>query len=357
MKKLIDYKDSIRKCSKCGLCQAVCPLYKITGSDCTVSRGQFIMLKGVLDGKIKLNDKVNRYLDLCLKCGACSKFCPSGIDVVDVISAAKYEYFKTHKSERINSFLKKHLIFGLLTGIAGLFHKKSKSKNFQKKVLYFGGCGSKITGTDSIVKLLNKMNIEVITPNFSCCGIWAYTSGDLDTFNKYIDSFISEVKKYDIKEIVTSCASCEKALKDYIRHTEDDAKKEILSELNIKSIYSYISENKLTIKLKKSITATYHKPCNTFDFESIEYVLNNTENLNYIKMEDYNTCCGLNILSDLKEYKIASKIFTNKRKCIEKSGVNIVLTTCLGCVATLKINSKGKYKVFDLLEFLAKNVE
>ena len=31
MKKLKDFKDDVNKCSKCGLCQSVCPVYNITG--------------------------------------------------------------------------------------------------------------------------------------------------------------------------------------------------------------------------------------------------------------------------------------------------------------------------------------
>ena len=98
MKNLAEYKENIHSCSKCGLCQAVCPIYKITGNDCTVSRGQFIMLRGLIKGDLKMSAKLNRYLDLCLKCGACSKFCPSGIDVVDIITSAKAEFFKLHPS-------------------------------------------------------------------------------------------------------------------------------------------------------------------------------------------------------------------------------------------------------------------
>ena len=89
MKNLKDYREQIHKCSKCGLCQAECPIYKITGNDCSVSRGHFVMLKGVLKGELKLSKTINRYLNLCLKCGACTKFCPSGIDITDIITVAK----------------------------------------------------------------------------------------------------------------------------------------------------------------------------------------------------------------------------------------------------------------------------
>ena len=52
MKDLKDYKEEIHRCSKCGLCQAVCPIYQETGNECSVSRGQFIMLGGVIKDEL-----------------------------------------------------------------------------------------------------------------------------------------------------------------------------------------------------------------------------------------------------------------------------------------------------------------
>ena len=63
MNNLNDFKDDINKCSKCGLCQSVCPVYKITGNDCAVSRGKFVMLDGVIKGDLKLNKNIEKYLD------------------------------------------------------------------------------------------------------------------------------------------------------------------------------------------------------------------------------------------------------------------------------------------------------
>ena len=66
MKELKDYKEIIHKCSKCGLCQSVCPPYLETGNECTVSRGQFIMLRGIINGDLKMNKNINKYLALIL---------------------------------------------------------------------------------------------------------------------------------------------------------------------------------------------------------------------------------------------------------------------------------------------------
>ena len=68
----------------------------------------------------------------------------------------------------------------LVTPISNVF---SKSKSFEKKVLYFGGCGSKLKGDRSIVKILNSINIEVINPEFHCCGIPYFSRGDLNEYN------------------------------------------------------------------------------------------------------------------------------------------------------------------------------
>lgn len=351
MKQLKDFKEDIHRCSKCGLCQAECPVYKVTGNDCTVSRGQFAMLKGVINGDLKMTKTVNRYLNLCLKCGACSKFCPAGIDVVDIIVAAKSEYFKTHKFEGVKSFIKKNFVFKLIPNIIKFFRPKTVSKTFDKKVIYFGGCGSKIKGDAAVIKLLNSINIEVINPIFPCCGISLFTGGDLEGFKVVIDNFVSRLKQYNVREIVTTCASCEKALKDYVRWTDSDENKEFLASLQVKNIYEYLSGQHFI--LKKPVRVTFHKPCNIDNYEDIQKVLNNTVNLEYIKMDDFDKCCGLAGISKLKEYKTMTKIFFSKRNNIIKTRAKYVLTSCLGCEAALRAYSFGKYKVCDLIEFIA----
>lgn len=333
MKDLAEYKEKIHSCSKCGLCQSVCPIYKLTGNDCTVSRGHFIMLKGLIKGDLKMTPKLNRYLDLCLKCGACSKFCPSDIDVVEIIASAKSEYFKTHPAEKIISLIQRIFLFILSLNP----QINIKSKKFDKKVIFFSGCKSK---SNAAVKLLNSCGIEVITPKFNCCGIPFYVRGDRETYENYRQSFIKTLEKFDIREVVTTCASCEKTLKGYK-----------IEGLKVKNIYEYIRENELKLKLKKPVKVTFHKPCNIDNFNDIEWILKNTENLEYVQMKNFDECCGLNGVTKLREYEIMSKLFKNKHTNIVQSGAKIVLTSCLGCEAALKLFSFGKYRVVDFSDF------
>ncbi len=347
MKSLADFDNQIHSCSKCGLCQSVCPIYKITGNDCTVSRGQFIMLRGVIKNKLKMSKTINRYLDLCLKCGACTKFCPSGIDVVDIVASAKAEYFKMSKLEKLISRFQKVFVFGLGVRVLKFLKQKHKSKNFDKKVVYFGGC----KGEDaSVIKLLNALNIEVITPDFDCCGIPFYVRGDFETFKDYMNKFFEKLQATGIREIVTTCASCEKTLKSYKKWS-------VNSDYEVKNVYEYIREKELKLTLKKAQKVTFHKPCNLSNFDDIRWILENTKNLEYVEMQDYEKCCGLNGITKIGEYKIFSELFKEKRANIIDSGAKVVLTACAGCEASLKLFSLGKYKVYDLTDFLTKGLK
>ena len=306
------------------------------------------MLKGLLKGELKMSKTINRYLDLCLKCSACSKFCPSGIDVVDIVALAKAEYFKLHKREKFKSFILKSGIKSL-NFINKTIHRilKKKSNEQFEKVIYFGGCGG---ANSSVIKILNSMNIEVITPDFECCGFPFFVRGDMKTFESYIESFYRVLEKYDTYDIVVNCATCEKTLKSYPKWYNG-------KEVTIKNVFEYIKENNHQLELKKPKKVTFHKPCNMDNFDDVKEILNNTKSIEYVEMKDYDSCCGLEGLTNFKEHRTMKKLFREKHTNIKNTGTDIVLTSCLACKITLSLFSKGKYKVQDFIEFLAKNVK
>ena len=355
MKNLQDYTEIIRSCSKCGLCQAACPIYKASGNDCTVSRGLFTMLHGYLKGDLKNLKIINKYIDLCFKCNLCSKACPTGIDVVKILFYAKQEYFKKSFKLKLKSFVLKYIFMNFLN-VLNIFSSHKKSEKFDKKVLFFGGCGTKLRGNSSIVKLMNKMGYEVITPNFSCCGMPYLNDGNLNEVKRLIKNFVSVVKNNGINEIVVNCASCENVIKNYIEYTDNDEEIEFLKNIKINNIFYYINKSDIEFKLKKTQNVTYHKPCNLESIEEFEQCLNKISNLNYTRVDNIDLCCGLLGLENFKEYKNLFKIYKEKRNSLINTGAKNVLTSCLGCEVALSLYSFGKYKTFDFVDFLAKNL-
>jgi glycolate oxidase iron-sulfur subunit len=74
----IDY-ELILDCVHCGLCTSACPTYVENGHEADSPRGRIYLMRGVIDGKLELDDTVKGHLDLCLNCRACETACPSGV--------------------------------------------------------------------------------------------------------------------------------------------------------------------------------------------------------------------------------------------------------------------------------------
>lgn len=328
MQKLQDFKGEINKCSKCGLCQSVCPVYKETGNDCAVSRGKFVMLDGVLKGDLKLNKNINKYLDLCLKCGKCKDFCPSSIDVCKIFETAKYEYMKSTFWGRIYFFLQSKLL-----KIKRLSPKLKSTGTL--KLLYFRGCVNNLFQN----RILEKIpDIEIIEKDFECCGLPFLSSGNLERFE--------EVKQHNIKMadcefdyILTDCASCESTLKQYL-----DAEFISLGEL--------IVRQGMKFKFPKPIKVTFHKPCHLENDDFLKPLLANCENVEYIEMKDYDACCGFAGEFAIKNHKLSMAISKKKAQNIINTGADYVITTCPACILGLNQGLLGKVKVLSLTDFI-----
>ena len=59
------YREQILQCSRCGFCQAVCPVYGTTLRPAYNARGKMLLLKEVMDGHIELNDELIETLFQC----------------------------------------------------------------------------------------------------------------------------------------------------------------------------------------------------------------------------------------------------------------------------------------------------
>lgn len=353
MHKLKDFKDEINKCSKCGLCQAVCPIYKLTGNDCAVSRGKFVMLNGVLKNDLKLNKNINKYLDLCLKCGKCRDFCPSSIDVCKILETAKYEYAKNTFWGKFVFLLESKYVFGNLLKIVQKITQSTPRPKVGEgvakrrvrgiKLLYFKGCVNTIfPQTDKLLhKLFDNSNVEIMEKDFDCCGLPFLSSGNLERFE--------EVKQHNLKMldcdfdyVLTDCASCESTLKQYM-------------DSEFISLGEFIVQQGLKFKSNKPIKVTFHKPCHLANDAFWEKLIDNCENVEYVKMKDYDECCGFAGEFALKNRELSLKISKQKAQNIINTGADFCVTTCPACILGLKqglFGIKNAPKVLSLTEFI-----
>ena len=353
LKKLQDYKDEIHRCSKCGICQHSCPVYQETGNDCTVSRGLFIMLDGVIKGDLKLNRNINKYLDLCLKCNKCKSACPTGIDALQIILSAKHEYFKTSIRGKLYSFLESKFVFnnilyfiGLITKLFSSKRQHTQVKHLKSKAIYFGGCIEKFQPDirNYVVELLAKMDIEVINVNFDCCGMPFLTTGNLERFKEQSQENLEKLKNLKYDYFITDCASCQYIWEDILN-------------VKVTNLYDLISENDIEFLSKEFHTLTYHKPCHEKSFKSIQKILNKCQNIEYKELKGYDECCGFGGFEHPWTLKTAYKIIKKKGQNILETKSDYLITSCIGCAISTSIATLFKTKSKRLISFLKEKCE
>ncbi|MCQ2789898.1 MAG: (Fe-S)-binding protein [bacterium] len=399
MKNLCEYESQIQHCSKCGLCMSVCPVYKVTGNDCAVSRGKFIMLNGVLNCDLKLNENINKYLDMCLMCNACKDFCPVEIDARKILLAAKADYFESKKNMfekfifsttvfenlfkligfclklyrlffipkfvrffypilKKNIFGRKIILMNEYVDISNL--KREKHEKQIKKAVYFKGCISYINPKTRILaeNLLAKIGVNIREVDFKCCGMPMLSSGDIEQFKKRIEYNLKNIPD-DFDVFLTDCATCKHTIEHYSEYITD---KKLLEKLeNIKkkskSVSEYLLENLDVISLDEKISFTYKKPCHETNLNLVDELCSKFKNLDYKQMCNFDSCCGFAGSFALKNMALSENISLQTAENLKSQKTDYAVTTCEACVLGIMqglIKSGDlKTKPISMIEFIS----
>lgn len=411
MKTLKNYKEEIHKCSKCGLCQSVCPVYKVTGNDCSVSRGKFVMLNGIIKGDLELNKNINKYLDMCLKCNACKDFCPSDIDARKIFLTAKAEYFNKAQNSKFIRILNSAPVFNLflnLTKIGGNVYRFLKMDKLAKKfyfilqksefgkrvilanefisnsfyspftinhslkqptsqvmkVVYFKGCVNEYINPRSKIateNVLAKIGIKILPIKFQCCGVPFLSGGNVEQFKRQAIFNLSQIPDDFVDEFdffLTDCASCQNAFKEYENYIEDEKLLKKLKKVNEKSmnINEFVIKNIESIEFKEKTSFTFHKPCHLENINFLNEFLTKSKNVEYIEMKDFDKCCGFSGEFALKNTDISQKISAQKVQNAVETNADYILTSCPACILGLTqgmIEAKNNISPLNFIEFIS----
>ena len=72
-------EEVLGACVHCGMCNSVCPTYRLTGDELDGPRGRIYLIKQALEGQ-PIGPLTQNHLDRCLECRACEPACPSGVE-------------------------------------------------------------------------------------------------------------------------------------------------------------------------------------------------------------------------------------------------------------------------------------
>jgi len=391
MNKLQELYEEISKCNKCGFCQSVCPVFQETRIEGSVARGRLALIRETVEGQIAFDHEFKDTLYECLLCKNCVENCPGGVIGDSILLAARETMAANHiplVQKLVFNHLLKHpkrlsLTGRLLqiyektglrkafrkTGLIGLLGPLAKSEDFlpkiantfrdlqgglapnpqeaNYKVSFFLGCGTNLLKPSqgfAAVNTLRKLGCFVQIPETLCCSLPAVSYGHSgvaqEMAKKNIELLLAEESDY----IVSDCASCSSALKDYPKlFKEDDAYYQKALDVACK-VHDYAQ---LTLKLStgswqwpKEQVVTYHVPCHLARGlkagSEPKKLLADIKGLNYVELPEADYCCGAAGSYFITYPELSEKVLRRKMQNIKKTGASLVATSCPACVMQLE---------------------
>ncbi len=386
------YLDEANRCMKCGFCMYNCPVYKVDYIESHVARGRNILIRQAGDKSIPQDDAYAERLSYCLLCGRCEVACPAKVPSPDINITARADMINRKglslpKRLIYRGILKNRTLMARLLGLARLIPGISTkdgiplrhmadftsiltqglslprlSRPFlsarlpertlppdgvQKRgqVAIFPGCAFEFFFADiaeGMVSVLGNAGYEVVFINdLTCCGLAVRCAGDIATAQAMAKHNIEKLASFE--HIVTGCATCGSALKDYGNWFPDNdpwkpraenlsARVSDFSEALVKSVYRPEPVNPVTV--------TYHDPCHMKWHQGISnqprQLLRSIEGVKYVEMEGADDCCGMGGAFSITHRDISLAIQNKKMQSIIKTGAQAVVTSCPGCIIQLR---------------------
>jgi len=401
--------EALLRCNKCGFCLAGCPVYKVTGIEWTAARGRLALLRSFLDNELEFHE-LKEPLFNCLTCNCCVDHCPSGVVTDELILKARAELMKKRgqpwiqklifrkllpNPSQLQKFISllgwlqvsglrsaaRHLSLTKLLGSAGkaepilppvpfrhhgISTYSSHLEHPKYRVAYFVGCaGINLSPqvAEAAIRVLNKHKVEVVIPDFACCGMPAYGYGDVESTLVMARKNIDLVRCLDVDAIITTCATCGSMLKRYPELlcdvTDYSAGAGALAG-KAKDITEFLIDIGLNTEMNTlNYRVTYHDPCHLGRFQKVtsqpRQILQSIPGVEFVEMAEANMCCGAAGSYSLSHYDLSMKVLSRKMNNVARTGADTLVTCCPGCSMQLAHGIREnnlQMKSLELVELL-----
>jgi Fe-S oxidoreductase len=337
------FGDLVLKCSSCGYCQAVCPVFNLTLRPALNARGKMLVLKEVIEGTVALDQELVETLFQCTTCASCTKSCPAGVDVPEIIKQVRKDMVQSgtcHPAfQGLNEVLLKQ------TNIYGetVLPDFSQEKNKKAKVAFFVGCvGSyrSIDSTRQTLTLLDRLNIDYTLLDEVCC------SGVLEdvgyrVHENLVNKNLQSILITGAETVVTACPYCFRTFNRLPQYETLRTK-----NINVVHVIQFLKDIDFGVTTEKRLT--YHDPCDlgrhSGIYEEPREIIKKLSP-HFIEMNHQRAdslCCGAG--GGMRGAYPANSIALARARLEEavECGAEVLLTSCNSCVQNLS-NAKTRY--------------
>ena len=354
------YREQILQCSRCGFCQAVCPVYGATLRPSYNARGKMLILKEVMEGKIPLNDELVETLFQCTTCASCAENCPSGVNVPEIIKQVRKDM--VHIGSCHPAFKGMNEVLEKNTNIYAeeKFPDFGREKNKKAEVVFFIGCVGAYRedeSTEATLDLLDRIGVNYTLIDEVCC------SGVLEDVGYQINDRLAK-KNIDLilatgaKTVMTGCPYCSRTFNHKPQYDELRAK-----GIKIIHVCQLLKDFDFGVKTEKRVT--YHDPCDLGRHCGIYEEPRQTIRKiapHFVEMVHHHAdalCCGAG--GGVRGAFAKNSLAMARRRLeeAEQCGAEVVLTECNSCVhnlANAKLR-KQKFRICTTSQFINELME
>jgi glycolate oxidase iron-sulfur subunit len=347
----------------------------------------------MIEGRLDWTPEVEEPLYDCLLCGACTSNCFPAIPTSDLVIRARSEYLQRVGRKSAHRMLFDHLLpyphrlhtaaravaLGEKTGVTFLARSLGLMKVFGRDISrtseiigsfplqpfrtlvkpgtytgtgrslrlgYFVGCGMDMINHDaarSTFRLLRKAAKTVVVLDNCCCGLPAWSYGDLQSARKLAEKnlLIPSLDKCDL--IVTDCSSCASHLKRMPEIFEENDERYIKAKNmagRVQDFIEFMANEELSANHPPAkISVTYHDPCHASRGQSLigqpRELLKKYPGVEFREMEEADWCCGGAGAYAFSHFDLAQSVLSRKIANIRKTEADLVVTSCPSCIMHL----------------------
>jgi glycolate oxidase iron-sulfur subunit len=371
----------IDKCSKCGKCRSVCPVFAETNDESMVARGRITLAEALINDDLDYSGRYLRSLKSCIRCLRCVEACPSGVDVVEIVRSMRAEAANKLGLSPLTKLVFRRVLpnrrlYNLAIRFASvaqrllprerhgklrhlpLFFRGERSvpplarrtfleraRGYEplpdagQRVGFFVGCLINYVYPEigeAVVRFLNRCGVDVVVPpDQVCCGAPVIAMGDQVAAEKLAERNVQVFRDTGVDTILVACATGGKTLKeDYRRVLGKDSDE---FSASVKDVVEFVGD--LVPPTVRAATAkvTYHDPCHLRWGQGIyrepREILKRAAQ--YEEMPDAERCCGMGGTFSFFFHDISRRIADRKMEAIAATDAEVVATACPGCMLQL----------------------
>jgi glycolate oxidase iron-sulfur subunit len=375
---------AVDACVHCGFCLAACPTYLTLGNELDSPRGRIVLMKGVLEEELSLNE-VLPHVDRCLGCLGCVSACPSGVQYGELLIPFREKVERERKRslmERLTRWMigmtlpyPARFRAGAVLGrfgkpFAGLLPRSMRAMlellpaslptpyhvpaevaaegERRGKVALLAGCAQQVLAPGinrSTVAVLAKNGVEVVTPaDQGCCGALALHTGEADSARKLARRNLDAFDLDEVDALITNAAGCGSGIHDYPllfagRPEEEKAKALTARTLDISAYLAKLGVAK-TPPLGRELVVAYHDACHLAHAQGVRAaprtLLAAIPGVRLVPIPDGEICCGSAGSYNIEQPEIADQLGRRKAEAVLSTGAEVIVTGNIGCATQIQ---------------------